>query len=66
MTVAWVVAGIGVAVAGLAYVVVLRRGRSAPGDDLAGRDARARQQRYEAERHGDQGDTWQRGRESSG
>ncbi|WP_430501821.1 hypothetical protein ACQRWP_09605 [Micromonospora trifolii] len=37
------------------------------GDDLrAGRDARARQQRYEAERHGDQGDTWQRGRESGG
>ncbi|WFE99213.1 hypothetical protein [Micromonospora sp. WMMD964] len=67
MTTVWVVVGVFVAVAGLAIGVVVRRGRSAVGDDrAAGRDARARQQRYEAERHGDQGDTWQRGRESSG
>ncbi|MEV1319648.1 hypothetical protein AB0J14_26620 [Micromonospora arborensis] len=37
------------------------------GDErAAGRDARSRQQRYETERHGDQGDTWQRGRDASG
>ncbi|MET7868060.1 hypothetical protein [Micromonospora taraxaci] len=62
-----VVVGVFVLVAVAAIGVVLRRGRSAVGDDsAAGRDARARQQRYEAERHGDQGGTWQRGRESSG
>ncbi|MCZ7374192.1 hypothetical protein [Micromonospora sp. WMMC250] len=67
MTTVWVVVGIFVLVAVAAIGVVLRRGRSAiDGDPAAGRDARARQQRYEAERHGDQGDTWQRGRESSG
>ncbi|MGC4879245.1 hypothetical protein ACLQ26_23670 [Micromonospora sp. DT43] len=69
MTVVWVVAGAFVAVAGLAVGVVARRGRGRPGsgdDRAAGRDARVRQQRYEAERHADQGDTWQRGRDSSG
>ncbi|MET7950290.1 hypothetical protein [Micromonospora sp. NPDC005324] len=69
MTVVWVVVGIFVVVAGVAVGVVVRRGRirEVGGDDLrAGRDARARQQRYEAERHGDQGDTWQRDRESGG
>ncbi|MGW0216272.1 hypothetical protein ACWDXH_17965 [Micromonospora chokoriensis] len=67
MTTVWVVVGVFVAVTGLAVGVLLRRGRSeVDGDRAAGRDARARQQRYEAERHGDQGDTWQRGRESSG
>ncbi|MFG1650155.1 hypothetical protein ACGFIE_09520 [Micromonospora sp. NPDC049275] len=69
MTVVWVVAGGFVAVAGLAVGVVARRGRGRPGagdDRAAGRDARARQQRYEAERQGDQGATWQRGRESGG
>ncbi|MCG5445382.1 hypothetical protein NIE79_003832 [Micromonospora sp. NIE79] len=69
MTVVWVVVGVLVVVAGLAFGVVVRRGRirEVEGDDpRAGRDARARQQRYEAERHGDQGDTWQRGRESGG
>ncbi|WP_433133774.1 hypothetical protein ACQPWW_16765 [Micromonospora sp. CA-240977] len=67
----WVVLGVFVVVAGAAFGVVARRGRGsgagASGDDpTAGRDARMRQQRYEAERHGDQGDTWQRGRESGG
>ncbi|MEV4826319.1 hypothetical protein [Micromonospora sp. NPDC049274] len=67
MTVVWVVAGIFVVVAGLAVGVVARRGRPGTADDrAAGRDARARQQRYEAERQGDQGATWQRGRESGG
>ncbi|MCG5455584.1 hypothetical protein PSH03_000460 [Micromonospora sp. PSH03] len=69
MTVVWVVVGVFVLVAGVAFGVVVRRGRvgEVGGDDSrAGRDARVRQQRYEAERHGDQGDTWQRGRESGG
>ncbi|MEU4401722.1 hypothetical protein ACIQH6_25130 [Micromonospora orduensis] len=67
MVTVWVVLGVFVAVAVLALGIVLRRGRPHLGDDrAAGRDARARQQRYEAERHGDQGSTWQRGRESSG
>ncbi|MDG4839162.1 hypothetical protein O7631_21805 [Micromonospora sp. WMMD967] len=67
MTTVWAVVGVFVLVAVAAIGVVLRRGRSAvDGDRAAGRDARVRQQRYEAERHGDQGDTWQRGRESSG
>ncbi|MBG6065910.1 hypothetical protein OG400_22175 [Micromonospora ureilytica] len=70
MTVVWVVVGFFVVVAGLAGGVLVLRGRGESGgvgfDRGAGRDARARQQRYEAERHGDQGDTWQRGRESGG
>ncbi|MDG9674226.1 hypothetical protein [Micromonospora sp. DH14] len=67
MTVVWVVAGAFVVVAGAAWVAVVRRGRVDVGDDpAAGREARGRQHRYEAERHGDQGDTWQRGREASG
>ncbi|MBQ0989770.1 hypothetical protein KBX08_06645 [Micromonospora sp. H61] len=69
MTVVWAVVGVFVLVAGVASGVVVRRGRvgEVGGDDSrAGRDARERQQRYEAERHGDQGDTWQRGRESGG
>ncbi|MEU5962659.1 hypothetical protein ABZ777_15735 [Micromonospora parva] len=67
MTVVWAVVGVFVGVAGAAWVAVARRGRADFGDDPgAGREARGRQHRYEAERHGDQGDTWQRGRESSG
>ncbi|MGC4750201.1 hypothetical protein ACLQ28_31720 [Micromonospora sp. DT201] len=72
MTVVWVVVGVFAVVAGAAYGVVVWRGRGpgvgeVGGDDrTAGRDARGRQQRYETERHGDQGDTWQRGRDSSG
>ncbi|RAO40200.1 hypothetical protein ONO23_00340 [Micromonospora noduli] len=69
MTVVWVLVGVFVVVAGVAFGVVVRRGRvgEVEGDEpRAGRDARARQQRYEAERHGDQGDTWQRGRDSTG
>ncbi|MCG5451512.1 MULTISPECIES: hypothetical protein [Micromonospora] len=69
MTVVWVVVGIFVVVAGVAFGVVVRRGRvgEVGGDDSrAGRDARVRQHRYEADRHGDQGDTWHRGRESAG
>ncbi|WP_433270343.1 hypothetical protein ACQPWR_14895 [Micromonospora vinacea] len=65
----WAVVGVFVVVAGVAFGVVVRRGRvgEVGGDDpRAGRDARARQHSYEAERHGDQGDTWQRGRESGG
>ncbi|MGC4838347.1 hypothetical protein ACLQ3D_27960 [Micromonospora vinacea] len=65
----WAVVGVFVVVAGVAFGVVVRRGRvdEVGGDEpRAGRDARARQQRYETERHGDQGDTWQRGRESGG
>ncbi|MET8311888.1 MULTISPECIES: hypothetical protein [unclassified Micromonospora] len=69
MTTVWVVVGVFVVVAGGAFGVVVWRDRgrlSSADDDAAGRDARARQQRYEAERHGDQGETWQRGRDSSG
>ncbi|WFE54262.1 hypothetical protein [Micromonospora sp. WMMD1155] len=67
MAVVWVVGGVFVVVAGAAWAVVVRRGRVDLGDDpAAGREARSRQHRYEAERHGDQGDTWQRGRESGG
>ncbi|MEH1029659.1 hypothetical protein [Micromonospora profundi] len=70
METVWVVVGVLAVVAGAAYGVVVWRGRNAGGigddDRAAGRDARARQQRYEAERHGGQGDTWQRGRDSSG
>ncbi|MEU1587946.1 hypothetical protein [Micromonospora sp. NPDC005710] len=67
MTLVWVVGGVFVVVAGVAWGVVSRRGSADPGDDpRAGREARGRQHRYEAERHGDQGDTWQRGRESGG
>ncbi|MEV4494334.1 hypothetical protein AB0J84_01315 [Micromonospora arborensis] len=70
MTVVGVVVGVFAAVAGAAYGVVAWRGRGVGGsgsdDRAAGRDARGRQQRYEAERHGDQGDTWQRGRETGG
>lgn len=44
------------------YVAWRDRMRLASADDAAAaRDARAHQQRYEAERHGSQGDTWQRG-----
>ncbi|MEU7613477.1 hypothetical protein [Micromonospora sp. NPDC049204] len=53
-----------------AFGVVVRRGRRTGevGNDerTAGRDALGRQQRYEAERHGDQGDTWQRGGAAGG
>ncbi|MET8234532.1 hypothetical protein ABZS77_28040 [Micromonospora sp. NPDC005298] len=67
MVTVWVALLVLVAAAGLAFGVVLRRGRPDPDDDrAAGRDARTRQQRYEAERHADQGSTWQRGRESGG
>ncbi|MBQ1031871.1 hypothetical protein ABZ388_24480 [Micromonospora parva] len=67
MTVVWVVAGAFVLVVGAAWAAVVRRGRVDSADDpAAGREARGRQHRYEAERHGDQGGTWQRGRESSG
>lgn len=51
MTVVWVVVGVFVVVAGVALGVVVRRGRvgEVGGDDSrAGRDARARQHRYEA------------------
>ncbi|WP_410809340.1 hypothetical protein [Micromonospora sp. 067-2] len=69
MTTLWVVVGVFAVVAGVAFGVVAwrDRGRSSSGDDdAAGRDARARQHRYEAERHGDQGAVWERGRDSSG
>ncbi|MEU7779958.1 hypothetical protein ACX27O_11085 [Micromonospora sp. SD19] len=67
MTVVWVVVGAFVLVVGAAWAAVVRRGRVDSADDpAAGREARGRQHRYEAERHGDQGGTWQRGRESSG
>ncbi|MET8351718.1 MULTISPECIES: hypothetical protein [unclassified Micromonospora] len=69
MTTVWVVVGVFAAVAAGAFGVVAWRDRArlrSADDDAAGRDARARQQRYEAERHGDQGDTWQRSREGTG
>ncbi|SCF13404.1 hypothetical protein GA0070607_5942 [Micromonospora coriariae] len=69
MTTVWVVVGVFAAVGGAAFGVVAWRDRArlrSVDDDAAGRDARARQHRYEAERHGEQGDLWQRGRDSTG
>ena len=49
------------------YVAWRGRGRLPAGDDrAAGRDARARQQRFEAERHGSQGDLWKHPDQGSG
>ncbi|MGC1209841.1 MAG: hypothetical protein WA890_01025 [Micromonospora sp.] len=64
MTTILVVLAVVVALVTAAFGVVTRRDRrrSALGEDAtAVRDARVRQQHYEAERHGSQGDTWQRG-----
>ncbi|MCO1594116.1 hypothetical protein M8C17_02970 [Micromonospora sp. RHAY321] len=69
MTTVWVVLGIFVVVGGAAFGVVAWRDRgrlSSADDDAAARAARANQQRYEAERHAEQGDTWLRGRDASG
>ncbi|MET7671631.1 hypothetical protein [Micromonospora luteifusca] len=70
MAVVWGVVGVFAAVAAAAFGVVVRRGRGTGGvgsdERAADREAHGRQQRYEAERHGDQGDTWQRGREAGG
>ncbi|MEH1166026.1 hypothetical protein V6V47_11645 [Micromonospora sp. CPCC 205539] len=69
MTVVWVVLGFVAVVGGGLFGVVARRDRgrvTSVEDGVAGRDARTRQQRYEAQRHGEQGDTWQRGRDSTG
>ncbi|MEV4659421.1 hypothetical protein [Micromonospora sp. NPDC049301] len=69
MTTVWVVVGVFVVVAGGAFAVVAWRDRlrgGSIGDSAAGRAGRARQQRYEAERHADQGDTWQRGSDGTG
>ena len=63
MTTILVVLAVVAALVAAAYAVVARRdrGRPAAEDATAVRDAQVRQQRYEAERHGSQGDTWQRG-----
>ncbi|GAB3936848.1 hypothetical protein [Micromonospora vulcania] len=69
MTAVWVVLAVVVVVGGGLFGVVAWRDRARTGasdDSGAGRDARARQARYEAQRHGEQGDTWQRGRDSTG
>ncbi|GAA4580331.1 hypothetical protein GCM10023176_59680 [Micromonospora coerulea] len=53
-------------VAMLGYVAWRDRGRRMAGDDPARvRDAEVRRHRYEAERHGSQGDLWQRGHQDS-
>lgn len=64
MTTLWVVLAILAvgAVAAFGYVAWRDRRRTDSTEDAtAGRDARSRQQRYEADRHGSQGDTWHRG-----
>ncbi|WP_446220328.1 hypothetical protein [Micromonospora sp. IBHARD004] len=64
-TILVVLAVLAVVVAGAYGAVAWRERRSAPGDPAAAREARVRQHRYEAERHGSQGDTWQRGQRDS-
>ncbi|MEU4479159.1 hypothetical protein AB0F68_13990 [Micromonospora sp. NPDC023966] len=60
------VVGVVVAVA-VGYVSWRDRRRSIPDEDrAAGRSARARQSRYEGERHAAQGDTVQRAQRDSG
>lgn len=64
MTTILVVLAVVAALVAAAYAVVARRDRrrlASAEDATAVRDAQVRQQRYEAERHGSQGDTWQRG-----
>ncbi|WP_158610785.1 hypothetical protein, partial [Micromonospora sp. BL4] len=64
-----VVVGVFAALGGGAFGLVAWRDRArlrSGDDDAAGRNARAVQQRYEAERHAEQGDVWQRGRDSTG
>ncbi|WP_319463453.1 hypothetical protein [Micromonospora sp. RTP1Z1] len=62
MTTILVVLAVLAVLVGGAYGAVAWRDRRPTSDDpAAAREARARQHRYEAERHGSQGDTWQRG-----
>lgn len=51
--------------AGYGFVTWRDRARHASGEESAARDARARQQRYEAERHGAQGEVRHRDRDQS-
>ena len=69
MTTLWVVVGILALLLVGSFGLVAWRDRrrlSSADDSAAARDARAVQERYAAERHGQQGDTWQRGRDSTG
>ncbi|MCM0674285.1 hypothetical protein NCC78_06220 [Micromonospora phytophila] len=69
MTTMWVLLGIvAVLILGtFGYLAWRDRARlSSPEDTTADRDARAVQERYAAERHGTQGETWRRGNDGSG
>ncbi|NBE80674.1 hypothetical protein [Micromonospora rubida] len=64
MTTVMIVFGSALALAVAAFVVVAwrdRRRQSTPEDSAAAREAASTQERYAAERHGAQGEVWQRG-----
>ncbi|MFI1193240.1 hypothetical protein ACH4T9_08265 [Micromonospora sp. NPDC020750] len=69
MTTVMVIFGSALALAVAAFVVVAwrdRRRQSTPEDSAAAREAASTQERYAAERHGAQGEVWQRGQNSQG
>ncbi|MFC4017305.1 hypothetical protein ACFOW4_05025 [Micromonospora sp. GCM10011542] len=68
MTTLWVVVGafVVLGIASFGYVAWRDRRRQSSADDsTAARDARSVQERYAAERHAQQGDTWLRGRDGT-
>ncbi|WP_128763505.1 hypothetical protein [Micromonospora sp. MW-13] len=69
MTTVMVFLGAAVALAVAAFVLVSwrdRRRQSGPEDSAAAREAASTQERYAAERHGAQGEVWQRGQTPQG
>ncbi|MGW1058454.1 hypothetical protein [Micromonospora rubida] len=69
MTTVLVIFGSALALAVAAFAVVAWRDRqrqSTPEDSAAARAAASTQERYAAERHGAQGEVWQRGRTPEG
>ncbi|MER5701246.1 hypothetical protein ABT023_04705 [Micromonospora sp. NPDC002296] len=69
MTTVMVIFGSALALAVAAFVVVAwrdRRRQSTPEDSAAAREAASTQERYAAERHGTQGEVWQRGQTPQG
>ncbi|WP_405104753.1 hypothetical protein OG559_16245 [Micromonospora sp. NBC_01405] len=67
MTTVMVVFGSALVLVGIAFIVVAlrdRRRQSTPEDSAAAREAASTQERYAAERHGAQGEVWQRGQNS--
>ncbi|WP_433344605.1 hypothetical protein [Micromonospora sp. CA-111912] len=69
MTTVMVIFGLALVLGGAAFIVVAwrdRRRQPTPEDSAAAREAASTQERYAAERHGVQGDVWQRGQNSQG